>query len=270
MVVCTYEGNDKKVLVIELDPIITREKKIKPRLRKYSLSHIKTKHELLSLLTTGYLLVCAPARLWETFSVLVEVSAAPNSLAQRSPPWHGLSAWTQVGAFGVSLSFSPLLSSCLLSILIWDQVSALFWQQSSPSTTPSIRPGHHSGIVANSGLLLACIPAQSCLAQLWELRNSWWCRPFWCETSACWLLWLLSTFLSAWSSGQLVTKRAEHGGGGETQCSSEHSCLLCNSRGSRSKLRSKGNTESGCSRSSSSWNKGWHWPSDMDRNPQEW
>lgn len=214
----------------------------------------------------SYLLVCAPIWLWERVSVLVGVSAAPNSLAQRGQPWHGLSSRTQVDEFGVSLSFSPFLSSCLLSILICDHASALFWLQSSASSTPSIRSDsfcHHSGIGANNGLLLACIRSELSL-------SSWWCRTVCCDVSVCWPLPVRSTFLSACSNGQLVTRRAEHGGGGETPSSSEHSCLLRNSRGSRSKLRSKGITESGCRRRSSSWNKGWHWPSDVDRKPQEW
>lgn len=223
----------------------------------------------------SHLLACAPAWLWETDSALLEESVAPNSLAQRSPPGQGLTPWTQADALGVPLSLSPLFSSCLLSILIWDQVSAYFWLWwcSPASSTVLWSRGHHSGIGANGGLRWACIAPLGRLTPEPEFRglgDSWLCRSAWCKFLICWPLWLLSVFPWACSSGQLVARRAEHGGSGETPCSSRHSCLLHSSRGSRSKLRSKGNTESGCSKSSSSWNKGWHRPSDMDRKPQEW
>lgn len=205
----------------------------------------------------SYLLLCASVGFWG--SVLLQVSAAPNSLAQRSRLWPGLSARTRVVPCGLSLS--SLCSSCLLHILIWDQLSALFWLQSTSSNTFSIMGGvgHHPGAGANSWLMLRHLSTHSCVC--------WW------GTLACEFgrpPQLPSAFLSACSNGQLVARRAEHDGGGDAPPSSGHSCLLRNSRGSSSKLRSKGSAESGCSRSNSSWNRGWHGPSDMDKNPQEW
>jgi hypothetical protein len=204
-------------------------------------------------------------------------TAAPNSLAQRSPPWVGPSArmWGSVELLleGPVMASSPSRApSSPGAWYCWDQAEYFSADlQSSSSITPSTMTGcliHQPGWGRGwglSSLALVWLPLPHCGGKLW---GSWdkpgRCRSVWYKLPVCWLLVPVPLGISACSFGHVVISRVEQGVMGEGL---EHGSPC---RDSSSRLRSKGSTDRGCSSRSNSWNSGWHWLWVVVMNAQEW